>query len=60
MAANTPLEDSERLEWSQIVNNVDASSPLRKERRLARDETDLKVTLAPMQIRTFVAIVEFL
>ncbi|XP_018575534.1 lysosomal alpha-mannosidase isoform X2 [Anoplophora glabripennis] len=58
LAANTPLEESERLEWSQIVHSVDAASPLNKEKKLARDETDLKVALAPMQIRTFVASVE--
>lgn len=59
LAANTPLQESETLKWSQIVDNVDTSSPLNKEKRLLRDETDLKITLAPMQIRTFVANVEF-
>lgn len=59
LAANTPLEESERLKWSQIVNSSDASSSLRKEKMLARDETDLRVTMTPMQIRTFVANVEF-
>ncbi|KAJ8919704.1 hypothetical protein NQ315_006232 [Exocentrus adspersus] len=58
LAANTPLEESKKFTWSQ-VGEEDASSPLSKENRLARDEADLNITLAPMQIRTFVATVEF-
>ncbi|KAJ8919726.1 hypothetical protein NQ315_006254 [Exocentrus adspersus] len=58
LAANTPLEESKRFDWAQMEDNLDPSSPLRKENRLGRDPTDLKIALAPMQIRTFVADVE--
>lgn len=58
LAANTPLEESNRFVWSQVVEVESTSSPLNKNNRLARDEADLTITLAPMQIRTFVATVE--
>lgn len=59
LAANTPLEENVRFKWPQINETEDTSSPLNKQNRLARDEGDLKIVLAPMQIRTFVATVEF-
>ncbi|KAJ8951631.1 hypothetical protein NQ318_012301 [Aromia moschata] len=58
LAANTPLEEISRLEWPQITKIEDELSPLNKNYRLSRDETDLEITLAPMQIRTFVATIE--
>ncbi|KAJ8951617.1 hypothetical protein NQ318_012287 [Aromia moschata] len=54
LAANTPLEESTRLQWHQITETESESSPLSLKNRLARDEEDLKITLAPMQIRTFI------
>ncbi|KAJ8951625.1 hypothetical protein NQ318_012295 [Aromia moschata] len=54
LGANTPLEESTRLQWHQIDETESESSPLSLKNRLARDETDLKITLAPMQIRTFI------
>ncbi|KAJ8939543.1 hypothetical protein NQ314_011110 [Rhamnusium bicolor] len=58
LAGNTPIEESTRLKWSQISETEDDSSPLNIKNRLARDDDDLKITLAPMQIRTFVATIE--
>ncbi|KAJ8939539.1 hypothetical protein NQ314_011106 [Rhamnusium bicolor] len=58
LAGNTPLEETTRLKWSQISEPEDESSPLSMKNRLARDESDLKITLAPMQIRTFIATME--
>ncbi|KAJ8939540.1 hypothetical protein NQ314_011107 [Rhamnusium bicolor] len=58
LAGNTPIEESTRLKWSQISETENQSSPLNIKNRLARDEDDLKITLAPMQIRTFVATIE--
>ncbi|KAJ8951627.1 hypothetical protein NQ318_012297 [Aromia moschata] len=58
LAANTPLEESTKLKWSQITESESESSPLSFKNRLSRDETDLKITLAPMQIRTFIAVVQ--
>lgn len=53
LAANLPLEESSRLKWPQIENKE--YGPLSKEWRLLREETNLNITLAPMQIRTFIA-----
>ncbi|KAJ8982145.1 hypothetical protein NQ317_011291 [Molorchus minor] len=58
LAGNTPLEESTRLKWAQVTKPEDESSPLSMQNRLARDITDLNITLAPMQIRTFIATVE--
>uniref|UniRef100_V5G1A0 Lysosomal alpha-mannosidase n=1 Tax=Anoplophora glabripennis TaxID=217634 RepID=V5G1A0_ANOGL len=56
LAANIPLEESDRLSWAQLKSE-DPSSPLSKAQRLTRDEEDLVITLEPMQIRTFIATV---
>ncbi|KAJ8951626.1 hypothetical protein NQ318_012296 [Aromia moschata] len=58
LAANTPLEENTRLKWSHIDENESESSPLSMKNRLSREETDLRITLAPMQIRTFIAVVQ--
>ncbi|KAJ8919725.1 hypothetical protein NQ315_006253 [Exocentrus adspersus] len=58
LAGITPLEESEKLSWPQVEDDTDPSSPLSRANKLARDPSDLKITLAPMQIRTFVADIE--
>lgn len=55
LAANTPLEEVSRLSWPQIQDSLPDDSPLKLSVRSSRPEADLKITLAPMQIRTFIA-----
>ncbi|KAJ8939534.1 hypothetical protein NQ314_011101 [Rhamnusium bicolor] len=50
------LKDKTQFIWPQI--DEDDSSILSRANRSARDSTDLEITLAPMQIRTFIATVQ--
>lgn len=48
----TLLEKVTRLQWPQIQE--DDSGVLSRKKRASRDPTNLKITLAPIQIRTFI------
>ncbi|XP_049819132.1 lysosomal alpha-mannosidase [Aethina tumida] len=57
LAGNIPLSEVSRLKWPQIQETAE-SNVLSIKKRMLRADEDLKITLAPMQIRTFIATVE--
>lgn len=57
LAGTVSLSESERLKWPQVEESF-KSEIYKKETRLQRRASDLKITLAPMQIRTFIATIE--
>lgn len=59
LGGNIPLSENVKLEWP-VSEKVGLSSKyLDQNYRLQRDDTDLAITLAPMQIRTFIASITY-
>lgn len=50
----TPITEATRFQWPQIVTEEMGVLSIKERQR--RDASDTNITMAPMQIRTFVAL----